>query len=72
MPYKKYILGECVNRRRIIYNILGYADHTETQNKQVKQDRQHRQVLEFIGDAVGALSLFALLFVGLFFAGIYS
>ena len=72
MPYKKYILGECVNRRRIIYNILGYADHTETQSKQVKQDRQQRQVLEFIGDAVGALSLFALLFVGLFFAGIYS
>jgi hypothetical protein len=72
MPYKKYIGDECVKRSRIIYNILGCADHTETQNKQVKQDRQNRQVLEFIGDAVGALSLFASLFVGLFFAGIYS
>ena len=72
MPYKKYIEGKCENLSRIIYNILGYAEHTENQTKQVKQGRQHRQVLEFIGDAVGALSLFALLFVGLFFAGIYS
>jgi hypothetical protein len=72
MPYKKDDEGKREDVRRIIYIILGCAEHTENQIKQVQQGSQLRQVLEFIGDAVGAISLFALLFVGLFFAGIYS
>jgi hypothetical protein len=72
MPYKKDVEGKREDVRRIIYIILGCAEHTKNQIKQVKQGRQLRQVLDFIGDAVGAISLFGLLFVGLFFVGIYS
>ena len=32
--------------------------------------RQNEQTFAFVGDLIGALSLFALLFVGLFFVGV--
>lgn len=34
--------------------------------------RQNEQTFEFAGDLIGALSLFALLFVGLFFVGVFQ
>ena len=34
--------------------------------------RQNKQTFEFAGDLIGALSLFAMLFVGLFFVGVFQ
>lgn len=34
--------------------------------------RQNEQTFEFAGDLIGALSLFAMLFVGLFFVGVFQ
>ena len=42
-------------------------------SEQTDQPEQSEQnILEILGDVIGALSLFGLLFVGLFFAGVYS
>ena len=42
-------------------------------SEQTDQPEQSNQnILEILGDVIGALSLFGLLFVGLFFAGVYS
>ena len=42
-------------------------------SEQTDQPEQSNQnILEILGDVLGALSLFGLLFVGLFFAGVYS
>ena len=37
-----------------------------------EQYQQNKQFFEFLGDLIGALSLFALLFVGLFFVGVFQ
>jgi hypothetical protein len=37
-----------------------------------KQYQQNKQFFEFLGDLIGALSLFALLFIGLFFVGVFQ
>jgi len=49
------------------------SSSTICNSEQTEQPEQSNQnILEILGDVVGALSLFGLLFVGLFFAGIYS
>ena len=37
-----------------------------------EQYQQNKQFFEFLGDLIGALSLFALLFIGLFFVGVFQ
>ena len=49
------------------------SSSTICNSEQTDQPEQSDQnILEILGDVVGALSLFGLLFVGLFFAGGYS
>ena len=49
------------------------SSSTICNSEQTDQPEQSDQnILEILGDVVGALSLFGLLFVGLFFAGVYS
>lgn len=49
------------------------SSSTICNSEQTDQPEQSDQnILEILGDVIGALSLFALLFVGLFFAGVYS
>ena len=49
------------------------SSSTICNSEQTDQPEQSDQnILEILGDVIGALSLFGLLFVGLFFAGIYS
>ena len=55
--------------RRIIYNILDYAAQSDDQINLTKQNRQTRQ---FLGDCVGAVSIFIILFAGLFFVGVFQ
>lgn len=55
--------------RRIIYNILDYAAQSDDQINLTKQNRQPRQ---FLGDCLGAVSIFIILFAGLFFVGVFQ
>ena len=49
------------------------SSSTICNSEQTDQPEQSNQnILEILGDVVGALSLFGLLLVGLFFAGVYS
>ena len=49
------------------------SSSTICNSEQTDQPEQSKQnILEILGDVIGALSLFGLLFVGLFFAGVYS
>ena len=49
------------------------SSSTICNSEQTDQPEQSNQnILEILGDVIGALSLFGLLFVGLFFAGVYS
>jgi len=49
------------------------SSSTICNSEQTEQPEQSNQnILEILGDVVGAISLFGLLFVGLFFAGVYS
>ena len=49
------------------------SSSTICNSEQTDQPEQSDQnILEILGDVIGALSLFGLLFVGLFFAGVYS
>jgi hypothetical protein len=49
------------------------SSSTICNSEQTDQPEQSEQnILEILGDVIGALSLFGLLFVGLFFAGVYS
>lgn len=34
--------------------------------------KQNKQTFEIVGDFIGAISLFAMLFVGLFFVGVFQ
>ena len=49
------------------------SSSTICNSEQTDQPEQsEHNILEILGDVIGALSLFGLLFVGLFFAGVYS
>lgn len=49
------------------------SSSTICNSEQTDQPEQSdHNILEILGDVIGALSLFGLLFVGLFFAGVYS
>ena len=59
---------------KLSYNVnYPRSSSTICNSEQTEQPEQSNQnILEILGDVVGALSLFGLLFVGLFFAGIYQ
>ena len=49
------------------------SSSTICNSEQTEQPEQSNQnILEILGDVIGAISLFGLLFVGLFFAGVYQ
>lgn len=65
------------DRTQISYNVNIVSPHCT--NKKTDQSvltklsklyKQNEQTFEFAGDLIGALSLFAMLFVGLFFVGV--
>ena len=55
---------------RIIYIISLYTIRTKNQYRQIKQYCQNSQVCGLLGDIVGGISLFALLFLALIFGGV--
>jgi len=55
---------------RIIYIISLYTIRTKNQYRQVKLYCQNSQVCGILGDIVGGLSVFALLFLALIFGGV--
>ena len=75
MTKKQYHRGKCNMGNRIIYNILGSSAHPAFQtnlHKQNRQNRQDRQTLQFVGDVLGGISLFLMLFIGLFAGLVFS
>ena len=59
-----------VYRFPIIYIISLYTIRTKNQYRQVKLYCQNSQVCGILGDIVGGLSVFALLFLALIFGGV--
>ena len=57
---------------RIIYIISLYTIQTKKQYRQIKQYCQNSQVCGLLGDIVGGLSLFVLLFLALIFGGVFQ
>ena len=55
---------------RIIYIISLFTVRTENQYRQIKQYCENSQVCAVLGDIVGGISLFALLFLALIFGGV--
>jgi len=55
---------------RIIYIISLYTIQTKKQYRQIKQYCQNSQVCGLLGDIIGGLSLFVLLFLALIFGGV--
>ena len=55
---------------RIIYIISLYTIRTKNQYRQIKQYCQNSQVCGLLGDIIGGLSLFVLLFLALIFEGV--
>lgn len=72
MTKKQYHRGKCNMGNRIIYNILGSSAHPAFQTNLHKQNRQDRQTLQFVGDVLGGISLFLMLFIGLFAGLVFS
>lgn len=61
------------NSYNIYFVTFFYAISKTGLFKQLKQKKQDYQILlEILGDAIGALSLFVLLFLALIIGGIYS
>ena len=56
---------------RIIYIISLYTIRTKNQYRQIKQYCQNSQVCAVLGDIIGGLSLFALLFLALILGGVF-
>jgi hypothetical protein len=54
-----------VNQRRIINTLLVCPAHTENQSNLCRQVTQFTQFREFSGDFIGAISLFVMLFGGM-------
>jgi len=72
MTIKQYCKAKCAVEDRIIYNILGSSAHPAFQTNLHKQNRQDRQTLQFVGDVLGGISLFLMLFIGLFAGLVFS
>ena len=58
-------------------NIVSFdrANRNPVQSKLTKLSKlykQNEQTFEIVGDFIGAISLFAMLFVGLFFVGVFQ
>lgn len=58
-------------------NIVSFdsANRNPIQSKLTKLSKlykQNEQTFEIVGDFIGAISLFAMLFVGLFFVGVFQ
>lgn len=54
---------------------LGRTNRNPVQSKLTKLSqlyKQNEQTFEIVGDFIGAISLFAMLFVGLFFVGVFQ
>ena len=54
-----------VNQRRIISTLVVCPAHTENQSNLCSQVTQLTQIKEIVGDIVGAISLFVILFGGM-------
>ncbi len=72
MTTKQYHRDKSNVGNRIIYNILGSSAHSAFQTNLHKQNRQDRQTLQFVGDVLGGISLFLMLFIGLFAGLVFS
>jgi len=64
MKYQN-VEAETVNRIRIISRMLVCSAHTENQSNLCSQVTQLTQIREIVGDIVGAISLFVMLFGGM-------
>lgn len=66
-------------RRQKSYNVNIVSSTRKNRNpvqskltKLSKLYKQNEQTFEIVGDFIGAISLFAMLFVGLFFVGVFQ
>ncbi len=64
MRYQNVEAGP-VNQRRIISMRLVCLEHTDNQSNLCRQVTQLTQIKEFAGDMIGAISLFVMLFGGM-------
>ena len=64
MKYQNVEVGP-VNQRRIISKMLVCSGHTDNQSNLYRQVTQYTQYKELAGDMLGAISLFVMLFGGM-------
>ena len=69
---KQRLSGVTINPLRIIYNIAEEAALTENQYRQVRENSTYRVYWSIIVDILGAISIFALGYLWLVAAAIFS